>query len=145
VVIGQLGAILVIAEDISSIISEHETFRAIVHSAPTLLDSACVQIFNSTRYVFANNVRSILSQHVSMRSNPIITEGCRMTTRIPIGVNTFPAHAILFECVSTQEKASGASECEAVIVFGTALIQVCVCTYDVITKDVLGIDPVSIA
>jgi hypothetical protein len=144
VVICQFTASLIIAKYLSSIVSQHEALRTIIHGASALLDSTGVQIFDSARNINAKNICSIFFQDVTVWSNPIITEGCRMTTCVPIGINALPPHAITFKCIRTKDEAFGAIESQAMVVFSTTLIQVCVRTYSIVAKNILSIDPVLI-
>jgi hypothetical protein len=68
-----------------------------------------------------------------------------MAAGVPVGIGTLPPHTICLIRVRSKEEASGAIECEAVIVFCATLIQVCVCANHVIAKDVFSINPVGIA
>jgi hypothetical protein len=145
VVVSQLGAILVVAQYVSGIISQQVAIRTIIHGTSALLPSACVEIFYGARYILAQNVCCIITQNVSNWGDIIIAESSRMTTRVSISVHTLPTHTIFFKCIGTQNEAFRAMEGEAMIVFCATLIQICICALYIIAENIFSVHPVRVA
>jgi hypothetical protein len=73
-----------------------------------------------------------------------MTESHWIATRVSISIRAFPPPAKCTVEVSSREKSLRALERRAMIVFGTAFVQVCVSAVDIITIDVVCIETVCI-
>jgi hypothetical protein len=144
-----VSAIRIVAENISSIVSEQVACWTIEHAAPALLGCACIQVSYSASRVQTFCRRCAWLQNIASRWDIVIAKGGNIAARVPIDIFAPPTTAT---DVLTLELIEEAFHWQlitmvgvALTLFATTLVEVCVCAISVVAQYIVSVDTMQIA